>query len=316
MRLNRSVSERLARLVQPSDVINVAFVAFLLGVTLCFLDRVANPRFLIALYIGMLLCALTLIWFVRSEANPFFYFLRKWYPLAFVVLTFFSLGWLVHYVLPYDIDSELTRIDYLLFGRHPTVFLSKFMNPYLVDLLAVCYASFYFLPLIIGLALYHKRKMREFDAFVAIVCLGFYLSDAGNLLFPARGPSQTLIALHTVPLAGKWVGDFIRTAIYVLEPYRYDCFPSGHVAVTMLTVALAYRFERRLFWRLLPISIGLIFSTVYLRYHYVMDVAAGALLAGFILAGSEAAQRMAVRIRQPGNDRLRFRVYSVDKDIS
>jgi hypothetical protein len=84
----------------------------------------------------------------------------------------------------------------------------------------------------------------------------------------------------------------------------------------MLTVALAYRFERRLFWRLLPISIGLIFSTVYLRYHYVMDLAAGALLAGFILAGSEAAQRMALRIRQPDNSRLRFRVYSVDKDIS
>ncbi|OQC32428.1 MAG: hypothetical protein BWX66_02046 [Deltaproteobacteria bacterium ADurb.Bin058] len=35
----------------------------------------------------------------------------------------------------------------------------------------------------------------------------------------------------------------------------------------------------RLFWVVLPIASSLIFATVYLRYHYVIDLIAGAALA-------------------------------------
>jgi len=225
-------------------------------------------------------------------------------------------SWIVHYVLPYDIDARLIQIDLALFGHHPTVFLSGFMNPYLVDLLEMCYASFYFLPLVLGMMLYFKGKMREFETFALIICLGFYLSDLGNILFPARGPSQTLVAMHPVPLEGKWVGDHIRMLLFALEPYRWDCFPSGHVAVTVLTLALAYRFERTVFWWMLPVGIGLVFSTVYLRYHYVIDLFAGALLAIILLAGNGIRDWSWLRIRWARLAKLPLRSYSVNKDIS
>ncbi|RJP18922.1 MAG: phosphatase PAP2 family protein [Candidatus Abyssobacteria bacterium SURF_5] len=312
----KNTLEQISRQIYVSDIINIVFVAFLLVVAVVFSDRVQNPKLLIMLYSAMLAAAFSLILFVRPESGSVLYFLRRWYPMAFVILAFFSLGWVVHYVLPYDIDSQLIEIDLLLFRVHPTVFLSQFMNPYAVDLLEICYASFYFLPVILGFALYRKRKMREFEMFAIIACLGFYLSDIGNLLFPARGPSQTLTAYHVIPLEGKWVGGFIRTLIYTLEPYRYDCFPSGHVAVTLLTVVLAYRFERRLFWWMLPISIGLVFSTVYLRYHYVIDIFAGAALSGVILTGAEAVQRVWPRVRQFKARSLFFQTSYADKDIS
>ena len=57
-----------------------------------------------------------------------------------------------------------------------------------------------------------------------------------------------------------------------------DCFPSGHTEIALVVLLYAWRFERRYFCGLLPAVGLLLFSTVYLRYHYVVDVLAGALL--------------------------------------
>ncbi|MBI5117486.1 phosphatase PAP2 family protein [Candidatus Poribacteria bacterium] len=270
---------RMTQLMLPTDIINLSFVLALLVMSVLFNERVQAWRLLILLYSVMLAVSGCLIWFSRGNPRPSDAFLRRWYPVCFVILIFFSLGKIVHHLLPYEVDRHLIAIDYAMFGVHPTVFLSQFVNPYLVDALEMCYASFYFLPVILVSVLYRKRRMREFEAVGIAVCLGFYLSYVGNLFFPSSGPYLNLEAFHSIPLEGKWVGGFIRTTLAGLEPYRYDCFPSGHVAVTLITLVCCYRYERRLFWIMLPVGTGLILSTVLLRYHYVIDVLAGSILA-------------------------------------
>jgi membrane-associated phospholipid phosphatase len=42
---------------------------------------------------------------------------------------------------------------------------------------------------------------------------------------------------------------------------------------------LAYRYQKFLFYVLFPIVCALIFSTIYLRYHYVIDLLVGTTLA-------------------------------------
>jgi membrane-associated phospholipid phosphatase len=49
--------------------------------------------------------------------------------------------------------------------------------------------------------------------------------------------------------------------------------------LTAVCLLLALRQSRRLFLILLPIGLGVFVSTVYCRYHYVIDVLAGLLLA-------------------------------------
>lgn len=51
--------------------------------------------------------------------------------------------------------------------------------------------------------------------------------------------------------------------------------PSGHTQIALMVLYLAYRYQRILFYIYLPIICGLILSTVYLRYHYVVDLIAG-----------------------------------------
>jgi membrane-associated phospholipid phosphatase len=53
--------------------------------------------------------------------------------------------------------------------------------------------------------------------------------------------------------------------------------------MTLLALYYARRFHRRTFWFFLPVGVAIIVSTVYLRYHYVVDVVAGALLAVLVI---------------------------------
>ncbi len=82
-------------------------------------------------------------------------------------------------------------------------------------------------------------------------------------------------------LHGIFSADTIRDTLNALERFKQDAFPSGHTAVVLLVLYYAWHYVRGLFWVFLPVVIALIFSTVYLRYHYVIDVLAGILLAVF-----------------------------------
>ena len=70
--------------------------------------------------------------------------------------------------------------------------------------------------------------------------------------------------------------------------------------ITVVVLIVAWRHARRVFWWLLPVAALLIFSTVYCRYHYVVDVIAGMVLAfATVPLGERLYERMA---RRPAHD--------------
>jgi membrane-associated phospholipid phosphatase len=60
-------------------------------------------------------------------------------------------------------------------------------------------------------------------------------------------------------------------------------FPSSHVAVTLTTVFFSFRYLRPIRWLHLCMAVLLCLSTIYCRYHYAVDVLAGALAAALLL---------------------------------
>jgi membrane-associated phospholipid phosphatase len=190
-------------------------------------------------------------------------------------MIFDSLGSLVHYVNPKDIDPVLIRLDYMIFQGHPTVMLEKIMNPLLTDLLQLAYSTYYFIPLVFGITLLQSNQREEFDRTLFLILFCFYLSYLGYILMPAIGPRFTISHLQTAELQGLFVAEPIQNLLNQLEGIKRDAFPSGHTAVALVILYLAYQFNRRLFWIFLPTISALIFSTVYCRYHYVVDVIGG-----------------------------------------
>lgn len=178
---------------------------------------------------------------------------------------------------PTPCEWACLAFDRGLFGTDPTVVLARALVPWQVEVLQFCYASFYLLPVALGVVLARARRWPEFDDALEVITFGFLLSYLGYLIGPTLPPYRFLD--HGVGLEGFGLAERIHALLHALEANRFDCMPSGHTMLTLVTLALAWRHTRRLFMVLLPIGAGLIVATVALRYHYAIDVLSGALLA-------------------------------------
>jgi len=206
-------------------------------------------------------------------------------PILFIALIYDSLGDFIQY-LHRDIDPLLIRIDFAVFGVHPTVWMERWIVPWLTDIMSLAYVSYYFIPVTLIVVLYGRDRMAEFEMSVFVLTFGYYLSFVGYILFPAIGPRFTLVHLQTVPLEGSLFTDLVRDGLNALEHNKRDCMPSGHTQIVLMVLYLAHRYERLLFYIFLPVICGLILSTLYLRYHYVVDLlAGGAVAVACIMAG-------------------------------
>jgi membrane-associated phospholipid phosphatase len=176
----------------------------------------------------------------------------------------------------------------MLLGCYPTVELEKIASPLLTEVLQLSYSSYYLIPFALGIALYRKKKEAEFDRTLFFIMLCFYISYIGYLLFPALGPRYAMAHLQEGELQGWFLAQQIQSVLNTLEGIKRDAFPSGHTGIALTVLYLAYRFERRLFFILLPVVTALVFSTVYCRYHYVVDVLGGMALTLITLIMGEA----------------------------
>lgn len=113
----------------------------------------------------------------------------------------------------------------------------------------------------------------------------------GYTLIPARGPYVAFAATYLHPVAGWAITDFNRWLVATGAP-GYDVFPSLHIALSAFLLFWDRRVAPRLFWLLLLPVVLLWLSTIYLRYHYVVDLLAGGALAA---AGLALAVRAAGR---------------------
>ena len=94
-------------------------------------------------------------------------FINDFSPILYLILIYQSLGDLSQYLRP-DVDPQLIRIDFLLFGVHPTVWMERWIVPWLTGVLSVAYLSYFFLPARLVHTLYVKNSGRDFD--LAVFC--------------------------------------------------------------------------------------------------------------------------------------------------
>src|SRR5262249_54923365 len=117
-----------------------------------------------------------------------------------------------------------------------------------------------------------------FDQCVFAIVATFLVSFFGYLLWPALGPRVP--AGHEAEVLG---GTEVRAAVFgflhTVERNQLDAFPSGHTAVSLVVLALGARLLPTFRVPLAIVVGSIVFSTVYLSVHYVIDIAAGTLLA-------------------------------------
>ena len=268
--------ERLSEF-RPADSITVIFSFFLTILVGIFYEKIPSAGYLIVIYSLLIFFQVVIIYL--SRINSFLMLTRDIiFPVMSVLIIFDSLGLIVHRINPQDIDYLLIRLDYIIFGTYPTVVMEKITTPLLTDILQVAYSTYYFIPIVLGIALKFQRKKEEFEKTLFLILFCFYLSYIGYIMFPALGPRYAMQHLHENELGGFLVSQPIQNLLNLLEGVKRDAFPSGHTGVALTALFLSYIYTRRFFLVLLIPVILLIIATVYCRYHYVVDIIGGILL--------------------------------------
>jgi membrane-associated phospholipid phosphatase len=242
-----------------------------------------------------------LIVFEVKRPNPTSWLFRNWYPLAYVGYFYREMALLIPAVRHDDIsrklsDQWLAGLDLRIWGVNPCVWLERIQSPVLTEWEQLLYTLFLPAVILVALLLWRKGRFVEFQYYAFLIAVGYLVSYVGYIFVPARGPRYLLNSLQHIPLQGLWLFRSMQDGLDKLESYHYDCFPSGHTELTLLACYSSRIVSKGWFRIYLAYTPFLIFATVYLRYHYTVDLAAGA-AAAFVLAvaGPGIYKRMSER---------------------
>ena len=266
--------------IRPLEALNLGVLLALSAVTLVVYRSLPDPGEIL-LRFALMGAALAVVVYLshRTESlPPAIRVAVDFYPIAFIPFVFESLGPLIAAAGGALRDDLLISADRAIFGRDVTVWLEHFSRPWLTDVFFLFYASYYFLAIVLGTALW-RRDPATARRYIFTLTVCYFVSYAGYFLVPALGPRFSLANRQSGPIETTALSRAISTTINKLERTKFDVFPSGHTMITAVVLLVAWKRARRLFWILLPIGTGLILSTVYCRYHYAVDVLAGLALA-------------------------------------
>jgi membrane-associated phospholipid phosphatase len=287
-------ARKLLTLLSPADFVSIVFLLFLIALNLIFFARVPQWLELVAINLAVIALVFFLAWGAEEKKTRLLIGLHRWYCYLIIVFIFKELYLMVRPIHPIDYDQALMAVDHWVFGVNPTQWMAQFAHPVLTEILQIAYFSYYILFIILGVELYRRHAIEDFDKAAFMIVYGFYLSYLGYFSLPGVGPRFTLhdFASLETELPGVLLTNALRAIInagesipqirdHAIDLVQRDVFPSGHTQLTTIVIALGFRYKLKTRWILLTLGSLLILATVYLRYHYVVDLVAGALLAWF-----------------------------------
>lgn len=170
-------------------------------------------------------------------------------------------------------DALLQRVDAALFGGNLSVRLQPLIAPWLTEAMSFCYILF--MPyLMFSMLWYFLGDLRLCRKFYGGLFTLYGIGFLGYTFVPALGPWLAMPEAFSVPLEGwrvtAWNAEMVRVG-----SNRVDVFPSLHCAVSSYFLFFDREHKPWRFRLYLVPCVGLWLSTLYLRYHYAVDVVFG-----------------------------------------
>ncbi len=259
------------RLVDISIIVYLSALAILL---IFFHQGVENwPIFVL----GNFAFIAALVFYIRladSKSSKILTFFPDCYPFFIFTFVFKETATIINILFPFWLESHLMSWDLMIFGVQPTVWVQQFYRPWLTELMAFSYWSYYILFPISGFTLYLRKDKSLYFSFVFRLSFTLLTCYFLYLFLGARGPHETLASLH---LEREYVFIFDRFVKSIQDAASISgaAFPSSHVAAVWIVLIYLFRFKKWLGLTLLPLILTLTVSVVYLQYHYAVDPIAG-----------------------------------------
>jgi membrane-associated phospholipid phosphatase len=253
---------------------------------------------------SLLLVALATVLLCRGEILPagrFRAMLYRTLALACFGGSYFEMRYVLAALQAPLQDGVLLAIDLRFLGLTPAVWLERWLSPWSTQWFSFFYYGYLWLVVafLVGSAAFDRSRARLQEILVAAAVVTT-VGHASYTLVPAIGPYGTLAFRSPIPQVFWWerCQDLVHSGGALL-----DVFPSLHTAFPTLFALHAFRHRRdplfREVWRVAAFfAANIIVSTMFLRWHYAIDVVAGLALAwGAQRTGVVCARRELVRQR-------------------
>lgn len=201
-----------------------------------------------------------------------------------VQLPYFILRDLLPTATTRRLDEALYRIDLALFGVEPTLWLDRLVTPAATEWFAFFYFSYFsilavhILPMLFG-----SRRLNLLTEFATGVIGLFCVSQMLYFVVPGYGPYHHLEGRfeHALPPGFWW--DTVLTAVSS-SGALLDIFPSLHTGGPLYLALFSFRHRDKAPFRYtwpvtLFFSVNIIGATIFLRWHYAIDVLVGIAMA-------------------------------------
>jgi len=218
-----------------------------------------------------------------------------------VFLSYFELRYLLPALRPQLLDLQLHALDNAIFGISPSVWLDQFVTPGSTEWFAFFYYSyFYILAAYLTFSMFIDKDMRRLGEIIVggavVVCVAHLVYT----IVPGMGPHATLAFEH--PLVGGFWWHTVASTV-AASGAQLDIFPSLHTAVPTFFLLHAIRHRAAtafaIAWPVTAFFVAnIIVATLFLRWHWGIDIVAGLTLA-FV------AQRIGIAVTAREVDRAR-----------
>jgi len=271
----------------------------LVGILILFFHRGRVPHFhvlLLAHGTGILVLHAFVVASERWPGNRFFSFFRHFYPLMLYAFLYRESEQLNLMFVDRYLDQAFIALEERIFGFQPAVvFMNAFPYTLVSEFFYMSYFSYYVMIAGVGLAFYFRRR-EEFWRYLAVLSFVFYVCFLAFMFLPVAGPPAFFMEipryldqqrLPYYPLefpASVTVGPFFHVMGFLYSAFERGggAFPSSHVAAALCVLFLSWRHLLRVRYLILAATLTLSVATVYCRYHYAVDVVAGALTAAVL----------------------------------
>jgi len=180
-------------------------------------------------------------------------------------------------------DSSVIAIETRVFGSELSLYLDQFTFPLLTEWMMFAYVIYVPLVPVIAFICYFSEGKPAAESYLLTLVISYAVCFIGFVIYPVATPLFYMPEAYQVRLDGwifTWVGEWIREN----QHNPGGGLPSPHTAASTVMLFFMYKYNRTIFYILLPVIITLYISTAYARYHYISDAILG-IIAAFVVYG-------------------------------
>ena len=201
-----------------------------------------------------------------------------------VLGSYFLLRGLLPMVSARAYDAQLYHLDLRVFGFEPSLVMDRYVNAYTTEWFAFFYYLYFAVLAVHAVPFtFLGRNTKLLAEFAFGITMTYCIAHSVYMLVPGFGPYRYLAAEFHHPLVSGFWMDRVLEAVNSAGAQK-DIFPSLHTAGPLFILLFSFRNRRnypfRYTWPVTAfIVVNIIIATMFLRWHYLIDIIAGITLA-------------------------------------